>query len=106
MTSQQYATEYAMDKMRQGKINADQANVMIVQMMGVREVVNKLPMQVRKALNSAVKSGELGHIKKEGLKPEVYHHKNARARALDFRANVEREKIKTISNTFVHHKDL
>ena len=66
MTSLNYAMTYANDQVRQGKINVDQANVLIVQMMGVRVIEGKIPAQIRKALNAAVKAGELGHIKKDG----------------------------------------
>lgn len=90
MHSFQNALEIALNKIQMGEINADQANVLIVQMMGVR-VVTKIPADIRKSLNAAVKAGELGHIKKEGLKPEVYHHKNARAKALEIREREERE---------------
>jgi hypothetical protein len=42
------------------------------------ELVAALPMPapVRKVLNLAVKGGELGHIKKDGRKPEAYYHKS------------------------------
>lgn len=93
MTSLNYAMTYANDQVRQGKINVDQANVLIVQMMGVRVIEGKIPAQIRKALNAAVKAGELGHIKKDGLKPEAYHHKNARATALDKINEIYRNKI-------------
>jgi hypothetical protein len=85
MTTYQNALDYVKDQMQQGKISADQANVKVIQMIGVKLIEGKIPMQVRKVLNAAVKNGELGHIKKEGLKPEAYHHINARARALDMR---------------------
>lgn len=97
MTSYQNAVEYAQDQMQQGKITADEANVLIVQMMGVRVIRGKMIGSVRKALNEAVKNGELGHIKKDGLKPEVYHHKNARATALVTRENIALQSIKVIS---------
>lgn len=106
MTSEQQAREYATDQMQQGKINVDQANVLIIQMMGAKAVINKLPMSVRKALNNAVKAGELGRIKKDGLMPEVYHHKNGRAKALDLQRSFVKGKIEAISKVLVHHKDL
>ena len=100
MTSYQNAVEYASDQMQQGKITASEANVLIVQIMGVRIVHNKLPKEVRTALNAAVKKGELGHIKKNGLKPEAYHHKNARGRALEEINREYREKIQGLKNVF------
>lgn len=100
MTSYQNAVDHATDQLRRGLINADQANVLIVQIMGVRIVRGKLTVQVRKALNAAVKAGELGHIKAEGLRPEVYHHKNARARALEVRDEAFREATQTLKSVF------
>lgn len=85
MGNYQNALEIATNKMQLGEITADQANVLIVQIMGVRLITTRLTADVRKALNAAVKSGELGHIKKEGKMPEAYHHKNGRARALEAR---------------------
>ncbi|WP_343302889.1 hypothetical protein AAHN97_15185 [Chitinophaga niabensis] len=100
MPSRQTAIEYATDQLQQGNITADQANVMAVQIEGVRVICGKVPSSVRKALNAAVKAGELGHIKKEGLKPEVYHHKNARANALEERERVFRRAIESIKGVF------
>lgn len=96
MTDFQTALEIAQNKMQIGEITADQANVLAVQIAGVRLISNSIPAQVRKALNAAVKAGELGHIKKDGLKPEAYHHKNARARALDARDEVFRNSVQAI----------
>lgn len=90
MANFQNALEYVTNKMQMGEITADQANVLIVQMMGVRLITTRLPIEVRRALNAAVKSGELGHIKKEGNKPEAYFHKNGRTRALEARYEHER----------------
>jgi len=78
--------------MQQKKMTADEANVKIVQMVGFM-VVCKLPREVRNAYNNAVKSGELGHIKKDGLKPEIYHHKNGRANALVEQQRIFRESM-------------
>ena len=86
--------------MDQGKMTTDQANVAVVQMMSVRVISNRLPASVRKALNKAVKDGELGHIKKEGFKPEVYHHKHARPRALTIRDGIMREAMARLSKVY------
>lgn len=61
MTTYQNAVEIAKDKMQQGLISVDEANVLIVQLIGVRVVSGKMPSQVRKALNEAVKNGKLGY---------------------------------------------
>lgn len=96
MTSYQNALDYAKDQMQQGKINSAQANVMIVQMMGVRIISGKIPADVRKSLNEAVKNGEIGRLKKDGLKPEVFFHKNAKGNALDEQRRIERELINSM----------
>jgi hypothetical protein len=103
MTGLHQATEFAKNKMQIGEINADQANVLIVQIMGARLISGSLPASVRKALNAAVKAGELGHIKKEGLRPEAYHHKNGRARALDARNEAYRNSLEAIKGVMVPH---
>ncbi|NJJ38569.1 hypothetical protein [Paenibacillus apii] len=67
--------EWLRDMLSRGKITADQANVEKVRMARV-QVVNRLPADVRNALNDAVKEGKLCHKKKDGRKPEVYYHPN------------------------------
>lgn len=37
-------------------------------------VRGRIPQQVRKELAAAVKAGALGHLKKDGLKPEIFFH--------------------------------
>ena len=39
-----------------------------------RVVRGRIPQQVRKELMAAVKAGVLGHLKKDGLKPEIFYH--------------------------------
>jgi hypothetical protein len=98
MDTQANAIVWVKDQIAQGKLAANKGNVTVVQIMGVRIVVNKLSMAVRNELNKAVKAGELGHIKKEGNRPECYHHKNARARALEERDRIYNE----INSSIIH----
>lgn len=98
--SKQNAREYATDQLQQGKISADQANVLMVQMEGVRIVRGKVPREVRKALNDAVKLGELGHMKKDGFRPEVYYHKNAKPKAIEIRNREHYESIQKLKGVF------
>ena len=100
MTSYDNALDYVKDQMQRGLMTADEANVRVVQMCGLRVVLNKLPAQVRKALNAAVKVGELGHIKKDGLKPEIYHHKNGRANAITEQNRIASEQSEKLKNIF------
>lgn len=74
MELKQNDLERLKDKMQRGELTAAEANVEMVRMMRVRLVTCRIPVDVRKALNAAVKSGHLGHMKKEGSKPEAYYH--------------------------------
>lgn len=84
--------EHLLDLVNRGEITADQANVQKVRMARV-VVVSKLPADVRKSLNAAVKSGELCHKKKDGRKPEVYYHPNFEHLANEERNQAEKEML-------------
>lgn len=71
-------------------------NVSVTRMMGVRLIRSSIPLAVRKELNQAVKAGTLGHLKKDGLKPEAYFHPNGRANAIDARSRAAMEAIESI----------
>jgi hypothetical protein len=71
------------DKLQQGLLTLDQANVALVREMGVREVSGKLPRNLRNAFLAAVKIGELGHLPKRGSAPEMFFHPNSRDRAIE-----------------------
>jgi len=60
---------------------------------GSRIINGKVPAQVRKQLTAAVKAGVLGHMKKDGLKPEIFFHPVHRASAVMIR---EREAMYAI----------
>lgn len=61
------------DRVQKGELTIEQSHVEQVRMQRVL-LVSRLPREVRSALNAAVKRGELGHMKKEGRKPETYFH--------------------------------
>lgn len=86
MMGQQAALAYTMDALQKGEIQRGQANVFMTQLMGVRVIEGSLPREVRKELMAAVKNGEIGHMKKDGMKPEVFFHKNAGTYATEIRA--------------------
>lgn len=79
--------EHLQDLMQRGELTAAQANVQMVRDQRYRMVINRLPADVRKALNEAVRSGLLGHMKKDGHKPECYFHPT-----FEYLANAERLK--------------
>lgn len=49
-------------------------NVTNILVAATRVIRSRVPAQVRKELNAAVKAGVLGHLKRDGLKPEIYFH--------------------------------
>jgi GTP-dependent phosphoenolpyruvate carboxykinase len=77
--------EHLKEQLRQGLISLDEANVEMVRAERVR-VVNRLTREMRKTLNDAVKSGKLAHMKKDGVKPEVYYHPSFEDLARETRA--------------------
>lgn len=48
-----------------------------------RVVRGRIPRQVRTELNRAVKAGVLGHLKKDGLKPEIFYHPDHKNGAIE-----------------------
>ena len=98
-TDNQNNTEWILDQLELGNIIADEANVLMVRMERVREVT-KLHRSVRKALNAAVKKGELGHMKKDGLKPEVYYHPNFKFLAIDLRNKTVSRAIEALKKVY------
>jgi len=85
------------DLCQRGEITPDQANVMMVLDRRVLLVDYKIPATVRRALNAAVKSGDLGHKKKDGRKPEVYFHPKFEHLAKEERSKYERHLINCLS---------
>ena len=73
-------------KLQSGELTAAQANVQMIRLEGFRLVTGSIPADTRKALQAAVKAGGLGHLKKEGMRPEAYFHPKAREDAEDARA--------------------
>jgi hypothetical protein len=96
----------AREKVRTGELTVSEANVYMVQLQGVRIVRNSMPKAVRSALNLAVKEGRLGHVKKDGLKPEAYFHVNSKFRALEERDRIEREVMSVSNSLQVMHSHL
>lgn len=90
--------EYLKDQMALGKISADQANVEMVLMARVRVINSTVPANIRKVLNNAVKTGKLGHKKKDGKKPEVYYHPNFEHLANEERNLAERKTLEALLN--------
>ena len=92
------ATQSELDRVKnahkEGRLTTEQANVELVKTRRVELVTCPIPREVRKHLNNAVKAGELGHMKKDGLKPECYFYKPfeylARAKRAEYEQNILR----------------
>jgi hypothetical protein len=95
--SKQNDIEHLVDMMQQGKMTAAEANVQMVRNERVKVVVNRLPREVRTALNNAVKSGVLGHMKKDKFRPEVYYHPTFEYMAHDARRRAHEESIRILN---------
>lgn len=93
--------EHLQDLLERGEITADEANVEMVRTARVRIVTNSMPKQVRKALNDAVKSGKLGHYKKDRNKPEAYFHPSFDYLARSERNRIEQETIQALMKTCI-----
>lgn len=74
MNLSQNDLEHLRDMVDQGRMTVEQANVEKVRAMRVMLVTSRLSADVRRALNAAVKRGELARIAKDGHKPEAYYH--------------------------------
>ncbi len=96
VTSHQNIIERIEDGMECKHLTAAQANVELIRAERVRIIRGRVPRDVRSALNAAVKTGELGHFKKDGLKPECYYHPTFEHLAIGQRNKIERESIAAI----------
>lgn len=92
--------ERLMDKIGLGAMTADEANVEMVRMQRVRLVTSKIPAGIRKALNAAVKAGLLGHMAKDGHKPEAYFHPTFEFMAREARRKHENSVRDALSGVF------
>ena len=66
--------DYVKDQIGKGLMNVEQANIYMARAARVVLVTTRLPADIRKAYRNAVVMGALGHIKKDGAKPEAYYH--------------------------------
>ena len=87
--------------MDRGELTAAQANVKKVRMARFEIIRGSLFREVRKALNQAVKSGELGHYRKTDTNPEVYFHPEFEYLAKQACREHQANKIKALSIVLV-----
>jgi len=58
-------------------------NVERVRAQSIMVVRGSIPREVRRELSAGVKAGVLGHLRKDGLKPEIYFHPDHQSGALE-----------------------
>jgi len=104
MELKQNDRERLQDMTQRGEMTADQANVAKVRMRRVQLVTGRIPSQVRKALNEAVKRGELGHVKKDGHKPEAYFNPTFEYLAKQERREHERGVLSAVAGVMARHE--
>lgn len=75
-------------------------NVESIRNLGVRQIRGKVPAQVRKELMDAVKTGELGRLKKDGLKPEFFFHPDKAQEAMEQQQQVAEHSLSLLSKVF------
>jgi hypothetical protein len=63
-------------------------NVDMIRNEGIRVVRGKIPREVRKELSLGVKLKWIGHLKKDGLKPEMYFHPDKKQEAIEEQKNI------------------
>ena len=85
------------ERVNSGELTADQANVEKVRIVRVQLITTRLFREVRSALNAAVKTGYLGHMKKSGNKPEVYYHPNFEYLVNGIRNKHEQDILKNVA---------
>lgn len=68
---------------RGGYSDAYGPNVANILAGGMRVIRARIPAAVRKELAAAVRDGVLGHLKRDGLKPEVFFHPDHKNGAID-----------------------
>lgn len=61
-------------------------------------VRGRIPAQVRAELREAVKQGVIGHLKKDGLKPEIFFHPDHKHGAIDRQKREAEYSIGCIAN--------
>lgn len=58
-------------------------NVEQILVQASRVIRGKVPAFIRRELNAAVKAGVLGHLKRDGLKPEIFFHPDHKNGAIE-----------------------
>lgn len=67
-----------------------------------RVIRGKITAQVRKELAAAVRDGVLGHLKRDGLKPEIFFHPDHKNGAIDRQKREALYSVQCISGVIAH----
>lgn len=67
-----------------------------------RVIKGRVPSGVRKELREAVKAGYLGHLKKDGLKPEIFFHPDHKHGAVERQKREAEYAVKCILGVVAH----
>ena len=98
------AFKIAIGMKERGQTNAP--NVEVVRMIGTKTVTGRLPREVRAELMDGVKSGRVGRLKKDGLKPEMFFHPNSRPVALELQRKAALASVALISGVMATPSNL
>jgi len=81
-------------------------NVQNILVSATRVIRGKVPAQVRSDLRAAVKAGVLGHLKKDGLKPEVFYHPDHKHGAIELQRREAEYAIGCIASVMASPADV
>lgn len=77
-------------------------NAALIRCQATRVVKDRIPACVRDELRKAVKAGVLGHLKKDGLKPEIFFHPDHYHGAVDRQKQEATYAVKCIAGVVAH----
>jgi hypothetical protein len=81
-------------------------NVAQILVQATRVIRGRVPAQVRAELQAAVKAGVLGHLKKDGLKPEIFFHPDHKHGAIERQKNEAAYAVKCIATVIASPADV
>jgi hypothetical protein len=77
-------------------------NVEQILCQATRVVRGRIPASVRKELAAAVKAGALGHLKRDGLKPEIFFHPDHKNGAIERQRREAEYSVSCIAKVIAH----
>lgn len=89
-----------------GYTDAYGRNVANILKQATRVIGGPIPAQVRAELRAAVKAGVLGHLKRDGLKPEVFYHPDHKNGAIEAQRREAEYSVKCIASVIASPADV